>query len=59
MDCRFDEFLRKINKSQSQDQIDKKAGDFIEGNNSTIMKMPRKRIAKIIFNVSKNNSANL
>ena len=59
MDCRFDEFMRKSNKNQSQEQMDKKAEDFIEGNNSVHMKMPRKRIAKIIFNVCKNNSSNL
>lgn len=59
MDVRFDDFMRKCHKNQSQEQIDKRAEDFIEGNNSVHMKMPRKRIAKIIFNVSKNYSSNL
>jgi regulator of nonsense transcripts 2 len=59
VDSRFDDFMRKISKAQSLEQIDKRAEDFIQGNNWTQTKMPRKRVAKIICNVSKTNSANL
>ena len=48
-----------MSKSHSVEQIDRKAEEFIKNNNCVISKMARKRVGKIIFNISKNNSANL
>ena len=58
-DQKIDEFTRKMSKSHSLEQIDRKAEEFVKNNNCVISKMVRKRVAKILFNISKNNSANL
>ena len=58
-DQKIDEFMRKMSKSQSVEQIDRKVEEFIKNNNCVMTKMARKRVGKILFNISKNNSANL
>lgn len=58
-DEKFDEFRRKMGKSHSLEQIDRRAQDFIEGNNCVILKPARRRITKTIFNLSRINSTNL
>lgn len=41
-DAQFDEFRRKMQKSQSMQQMDKKAEEYLTGNNSVILKASRR-----------------
>lgn len=58
-DEKFDDFTRKFQKhsTMSTDQIDKKAEEFIQGNNSVLAKATRRRVARVFFNTSRINNS--
>ena len=48
-----------MQKSQSVHQTDRKAEEYLIGNNSVILKASRKQVVKILFQISRVHSANL
>lgn len=58
-DEKFEELRRKFSKSHSTENVDRRAFDFLDGNNCVLNKQSRRLVTKIIFNLSKVNSANL
>jgi regulator of nonsense transcripts 2 len=48
-----------MRKKVSAEKIEAKSEEFIKNNNCTVHKIQRKRLAKLIFNLSKNDSSNL
>eukprot|EP00347_Sterkiella_histriomuscorum_P001333 403372435 len=51
----LDEMHKKLQKSQTKDQIDEKAQDFIKQNPCVQFKSGRKEMAKILFNIPRNS----
>jgi regulator of nonsense transcripts 2 len=48
-----------LRKRHSYEKMDSRALEFIQNNNCTLHKNQRKKVAKMIYNVSRNDSTNL
>lgn len=52
-----EDMAKKMLKSQSVDQIDERATDFLKQNNYPNYKAGRKKMAKVLFDIPRNSLA--